>query len=118
MPPGSNRWGPVGGVTYHPSPLDRSDLSARADAAPRHLIKARADFGLDGKLTVLPDWNNIPCFSANEPPQMLVPGLERRLLLYHVEMPFAVPSFYTIQSVGLSNPLSHEVQTHQRVLSP
>jgi len=77
MPLGSNRWDPVGGVTYHPSPLDRSDLRARADTAPRHLIKARADFGLDGKLPVLPDRNNIPCSSANERPQMLVPGLER-----------------------------------------
>jgi len=58
IPLGSSRWGPVGGVSYHPSPLDRSDLRARTGPAPRHLIKARADFGSDRKLPVLSDRND------------------------------------------------------------
>jgi len=77
IPLGSNRWGPVGGVIYRPSPLDRSDLRAQAGPAPRHLIKARADFGLDGKLPILQDRNDISYSASDERLQMLVPGLER-----------------------------------------
>jgi len=57
MPLGSSRWGPVGGVIYRPSPLDRS-VSARTDPTLRCLIEARANFGLDGKLPILPDRND------------------------------------------------------------